>query len=223
MIKKILLIARRNDSTSKKIINFLKKKKVKLNILWSNKPNEELKINKIYDYILSYRSYYIFKKKDLKNKKTIIINFHPGPPKYRGFGCGNYAIWNKDKEYACTAHLINQKIDNGKIFDVKKFPIEDNINLNTLLKKTYQKQLLQFKKCINLILKDKNNLNTMIKKSKKYSWSKKLYTKKQLDKFYEINPKLEKIELERKIRSIKLENEKFKPYIMIHKRKFVLH
>ena len=119
--------------------------------------------------------------------------------------------------------MINQKIDNGKIFDVKKFPIEDNINLNTLLKKTYQKQLLQFKKCINLILKDKNNLNTMIKKSKKYSWSKKLYTKKQLDKFYEINPKLEKIELERKIRSIKLENEKFKPYIMIHKRKFVLH
>ena len=47
------------------------------------------------------------------------INFHPGPPEYRGVGCVNYAFFDNVKSYGCTAHRINQKIDNGPIIDVK--------------------------------------------------------------------------------------------------------
>ena len=61
----------------------------------------------------------------LKKVNKAAINFHPGPPEYRGTGCVNYALYENSKFYGCTAHLINEKVDNGKIIDVKKFNINN--------------------------------------------------------------------------------------------------
>ena len=68
--------------------------------------------------IFSFRSFYILKKEFLKKCKKVAINFHPGTPDYRGIGCINFAL-NNEKYYGCTAHIINQKIDNGKIWVLK--------------------------------------------------------------------------------------------------------
>ena len=89
---------------------------------------------KKYDVIICFRSHFLLKEKHLKAAKIAAINFHPGPPKYRGVGCVNSAILNGEKSYGTTAHLINNKIDNGKIIDVYKRSIESS-NPGSLLNK----------------------------------------------------------------------------------------
>ena len=60
----------------------------------------------------------------IKNANKIAINFHPGPPEYPGIGCTNYAIYNEDKNYGVTCHIMTDKIDDGLILSVNRFKIE---------------------------------------------------------------------------------------------------
>ena len=75
---------------------------------------EKIPIKKIskkkYSYIICFRSFYILKKNLIEKCKMAPINFHPGPPEYRGIGCVNYALYDNSKFYGCCAHIINKKI-----------------------------------------------------------------------------------------------------------------
>ena len=82
-----------------------------------------IKSKEKYDFIFSYRSPVILTQKDISLAKIAAINLHPGPPKYRGIGCLNYALYNNEKKYGFTVHLISKKIDFGKILFVKYFSI----------------------------------------------------------------------------------------------------
>ena len=57
---------------------------------------------------------------------------------FRGSGCVNYALYQNSKFYGCTAHIIDEKIDNGKIIDVRKFKITRKDSVSNVLKKTYK-------------------------------------------------------------------------------------
>ena len=125
---KIFFFGKANDIYSKKISSFLKKKFKRVSIFYSSSYGQ--KINKKIstwrgDYIICFRSYLILPIKVIKNAKIAAVNFHPGPPKYRGVGCLNYAMYNKERKYGVTAHLISRQIDKGKILMVKRFRIEN--------------------------------------------------------------------------------------------------
>ena len=84
---------------------------VNLKILWTerNKKYSLTKLkNKKFDFIISYRSSMILKNRDISIANIAAINLHPGPPKYRGIGCLNYALYNNEKKYGFTIHLINK-------------------------------------------------------------------------------------------------------------------
>ena len=220
--KKVLFFGRYKDRFSNAVYKFLLKKFNKVDCVWSKKPNEK-KVSNIYfknvDILISFRSYFIFKFKHLRKIKNLSINFHPGPPKYRGFGCANYAIYNKDKFYGVTAHLINNKIDEGKILDVKKFKIHKKISLKKLLDLTHTKQVIQFKNIINKLIKidfDKKKIKNFFLNS--YKWSSKLGTKNDLEKFYEI--KNEK-DLNLKIRATKI--GRFRAFRFNNKKKIYIN
>ena len=83
----------------------------------------KINLNTKFDFIFSFRSHYILKKKLLSDVNYGAINFHPGPPEYRGIGCVNYALYDNSKNYGATAHLIDEKIDHGKIINTKMFTI----------------------------------------------------------------------------------------------------
>ena len=97
----ILFFGRQNDEVSKKILINLKKTSNKLVFFLSNNksnyiPQKFKKIKKKqFDYLISYRSYIIFNENLLKKIKKFSINFHPGPPNYRGTVCVNYAIFRE--------------------------------------------------------------------------------------------------------------------------------
>jgi len=84
------------------------------------------------DWVFSWLSPWKLPNWVLKYAKKGAINFHPGPPKYPGIGCYNYAIWNEDKEYGVTAHLMDEKLDHGKIIHCYRFPMYGNETIETL-------------------------------------------------------------------------------------------
>lgn len=212
----VLFFGRYNEKYSKKIFFLLKKNFKNIDVIWSKTYNEKItkKLKLNYDYIFTFRSYLILKKNTLKKAKIAAINFHPGPPKYRGVGCANYAIYEKSKHYGVTAHYIKPKIDSGKIIDVVKFKISQNISLKKLLPKTHHEQFKLAKKTISGIIQDKNYLNNQIKKNLKIKWSKKIGKRKELDKFYKLNRiNITKEEYDRYLRSTLFKD--FKPCVSI--------
>ena len=219
----VLFISRKRCPYSKKIKNLLKKKSKKFYHFESNKIGEKiddkyLKLN--YDYIFCFRSFYILKKNILKKVEKASINFHPGPPEYRGTGCINYAIYENSKFYGSTAHLINEKIDNGKIIDVKKFNISKNNNISKILNKTYQMMCNQAISMINQIQINPNFIENQIEKNKIIKWSRKIKKLKDLNNFYIINRNIKKKDFLNKIRATNTPN--FKPYIELYGKKFIL-
>tara|TARA_A100001011_G_scaffold376766_1_gene439734 strand:+ start:479 stop:1171 length:693 start_codon:yes stop_codon:yes gene_type:complete len=219
----VLFFGRKNCSYSKKVKNLLQKKSKKFYFFESKKKEE--KINKKflklkYDYIFCFRSFYILKENLLKKVKNESINFHPGPPEYRGIGCVNYAIYENSKFYGCTAHLINKKIDSGKIINIRKFRINKRDNINKVLTKTYKIMTKQAIFVINQINKNPKNIKKLIKKNKNKKWSNKIRNLNYLNKFYEIKKNIGRKDLENKIRATN--TSKFKPHMFIHGRKFIL-
>ena len=159
MIKSILYFGRSNCIYSENLKRFLKKSSKKFYYVESNKMHEKIPLKKIlknqYSYIICFRSYYILKK-DLINKATeAAINIHPSPPTYRGPGGVNYAIFNNDKFFGTTCHIINEKIDAGKIIDFQKVRLLKKDTVETLLKKTYIASIAQAKRILNLLFNQK--------------------------------------------------------------------
>jgi len=212
----VLFLCRKNDKYSTLCKNYLIKKFNKVKIIQTNQSNKILLPKWKGDLILLFRSKIILKKDIIKKARIGCVNFHPSTPKYRGVGCINYAIYNNDKHFGCTAHLIeNNKIDSGKILNVRKFRLLKNISLSNLLKKTHKNLYLQFKHVVPNVI-NKKSINKLIKKTKKETWSKIYSNKQKLDNFHEIN--FNEKNLKNKIRATYL-NNKYSPYYFINNKK----
>ena len=65
-----------------------------------------------------------------------ILNIHPSLlPKYKGLNTHNRAIQNKDKYSGATVHIVNEKLDSGKIILQKKVKILKSDKEESLKKK----------------------------------------------------------------------------------------
>ena len=218
MFNKILFLNRDEDFFAKKVISKLKKKSKHLNVISTDKSKVKTKNNIKFDFIFAFRSHHILKKKLIKKAKYAAINFHPGPPEYRGIGCVNYALYEKSRNYGATAHLIDEKIDHGRIIDVKIFKIREADSVESLLNRTYKIQVKQAIQIISSLSRDPGNLKKMLKKNKEKRWSKKIKKRIFLNKFYKINKNISRVDLKRKIRATA--TKKFKPYLTLHGMKF---
>jgi len=221
----ILLFSNSNCDYSIKVKEYIKNNSKKLIFINSKKINEKIDINKLikykFEYIFCFRSYFILKKNFLKKIKSTIINFHPGLPKYRGRGSVNFSLYNKEKYFGCTAHIIDSnKIDSGPIINVKKFIINKKDNVDDILAKTYSAMTSQAIYLIDYLLK-KKNIFYLVKKNSRLKWSKKLYTTSDLENLYKLKLGLNKLEFKKIIKSTY--TEKYKPYIIYHGEKFIMN
>ena len=65
-----------------------------------------------------------------------ILNIHPSLlPKYKGLNTHNKAIQNKDKYSGATVHIVNEKLDSGKIILQKRVKILKSDSGKSLEKK----------------------------------------------------------------------------------------
>tara|TARA_X000000950_G_scaffold288608_1_gene406272 strand:+ start:17477 stop:18160 length:684 start_codon:yes stop_codon:yes gene_type:complete len=218
--KRILFLGKDKDIFSKKFITILKKKFYQVDIYLSknfnDKPRKKL-LRWKGDIIISFRNHYLLNSRMIKSAKICAINFHPGPPEYRGIGCINFALLKNEKKYGATVHLIEKKVDNGKILDVSYLKIKKNQNIDQILRNTYIAQISQLKKILKKLIYYKFEVKKLFIKKK---WSKKLYLRKNLEKLYNIKPNLGKKKFFSILRATNTKN--FKPFIYLHGCKFKL-
>jgi len=135
-----------NNAKAKGLIyanNFKIKKKV---FNFSNKIIAEKKIlsllfkNKI-ELICLAGFMKILSKSFIQRFNGKILNIHPSLlPKYKGLNTHARALKNNDKYSGCTVHLVNSKLDSGKIILQKKIKIYKNDNVKTLSKRVLKQE-----------------------------------------------------------------------------------
>ncbi len=137
---KIVLVITNNKEA--KGIYFAKKNKIKFLIInYKFKNNAEniilinLKKNNI-NLICLAGFMKIFSKKIINNYKNRILNIHPSLlPKYKGLNTHKRVLKNKEKFTGCTVHLVNTKLDSGKIILQKKIKVLKKDNESSLAKR----------------------------------------------------------------------------------------
>ena len=78
----------------------------------------------------------ILSKKFILKFEGKILNIHPSLlPNYKGLNTHRRVIGNKEKFTGCTVHLVNSRLDSGKIILQKKIKILRKDNENSLAKK----------------------------------------------------------------------------------------
>ena len=131
------------------------------------------------------------------------------------------ALLNNVKTYGSTAHLINTKIDAGKILDVSKFKVSTSDDLKAVLKKTHKIMFYQAKKILMKILSDKKNLKKFLQKNQNIKWSKNLMTRKKLDDLYKIKLPISEKSFLNKVRALQFKH--FRLIINTKKGDFIIN
>ena len=115
-IKNIVFNFKKNLLTEKKILNELKKNKIK--------------------FICLAGFMRVLSNNFIKNFNGKIINIHPSLlPKYKGLNTHQRAIENNEKFSGCTVHYVTSKLDSGRIVLQKKVIIKKKETEKTLAKK----------------------------------------------------------------------------------------
>ena len=94
-----------------------------------------------------------FLSKDFIRKfKGKILNIHPSLlPKYKGLNTHYRAIQNKEKYSGCTVHLVNSKLDSGKIILQKKVKLSKKETPSSLQKKILKLEHILYPSAISKI------------------------------------------------------------------------
>ena len=91
----------------------------------------------------------ILSKKFILKFEGKILNIHPSLlPNYKGLNTHKRVIENKEKFTGCTVHLVNSRLDSGKIILQKKIKILRKDNENTLAKKVLKLEHQLYSKAI---------------------------------------------------------------------------
>ena len=139
LIKIVLVISDNHDA---KGLDYAKKSKINnIFIRYINRKNFEnrslklLKKNNV-DLICLAGFMKVLSGYFIKKFYKPILNIHPSLlPKYKGLNTHNKAIENKDKYSGATVHVVNQKLDSGKIVLQKRVKILKTDNKKSLEKK----------------------------------------------------------------------------------------
>ena len=131
-----------SNKRNAKGLYFAKKNNIKFTIVnYKNKKNAETRILKILnqnyiDLICLAGFMKILSKRIIKKYKNKILNIHPSLlPRYKGLNTHKRVIENKEAFTGCTVHLVNSKLDSGKIIIQKKIKVLKKDNVKSLSKR----------------------------------------------------------------------------------------
>ena len=129
----------------KKVYNYNKNK------VSENRILKDLKLNDI--KLICLAGFMKILSKDFIIKfKGKILNIHPSLlPKYKGLNTHHRAIQNKEKYSGCTVHLVNSKLDSGKIILQKKVKLSKKETPSSLQKKILKHEHILYPRAISKI------------------------------------------------------------------------
>jgi len=220
-VSSVLFFGRKDDKFSKLCHEHLLELDFNVKALWSNNRGEDFQIDtsSFYDFIFCFRSYYILSEQVLSQSRYA-INFHPAPPKYPGSGGVNFALLNNDSFFGVTIHLMDKKVDSGRIIHHKKIKISTDDNVEYLLEKKNKTLFNEFKKFTqNIFTSGSEFIQESIDNSVE-KWGNFKGRINQINDLQEINIDISDEDLEKKIRCI--HTNKHPIFIRLHGRKFIL-
>ena len=140
-------------------LNFSKKYKIESRIFaYSDKQNAENQILKHLKkreikLICLAGFMKILSKNFIRNFQGKILNIHPSLlPKYKGLNTHERAIENNEQYSGCTVHLVNSKLDSGKIILQQKVKINKKDTAKTLKKKIQKNEYVLYPKAIKKLI-----------------------------------------------------------------------
>ncbi len=129
-----------------KVFNF-KEKSIAENKILKNLKNKEIKLICLAGFMK------VLSKTFIKNFKGKILNIHPSLlPKYKGLNTYRRAIKNNEKFSGCTVHIVNSKLDSGKIILQKKVKLNKKETIRNLKKKILKQEHILYPKAIKKFL-----------------------------------------------------------------------
>lgn len=139
---KIVFVCVRNDPGDEHLKELAKQQNIE--VLQNKNINSSEFISKLKlfksDIFVSLAFNQIFKKEAILLPAKGVINCHAGKlPHYRGRNILNWVLINDEKEFGITVHFVDEGIDTGDIITQETFPISDEDNYGSLLKKAYEK------------------------------------------------------------------------------------
>ena len=164
------------------------------------------------DYIISYLSRWVVPTDLLRRAQKAAINFHPASPDYPGIGCNNFALYEGAQEYGATCHHMASKVDTGAIIAVKRFPVFPDDNVETLLQRTYERQMELFFEIAGLMAEGKE---LPVSNEK---WTRPPFTRVQFNELFKITPDMSQAEIARRIRAVSYRN--WQPYVEVEGYRF---
>ena len=129
------------------------------------------------------------------NLVELALNFHPGPSNYPGIGCYNFAIYEKATTYGAICHHMHAKVDSGPIVTERLFPISADISVEKLKHKTMEKLLEIFTETLHILREERLLPSSNIK------WSRRPFTRKQLNMLTRITPDMSPTEITQRIKA----------------------
>tara|TARA_Y100000401_G_scaffold18184_1_gene12325 strand:+ start:302 stop:1096 length:795 start_codon:yes stop_codon:yes gene_type:complete len=146
------------------------------------------------DYDIGVSMLYWRKLKDLflSVPKLGNINFHPAPlPDYKGTAGYNIAILEGLKQWAATAHYVDENIDTGEIVEVSKFDFNPDKDTAQTLEKATQPILFNlFRDVLCAALTQDTKLKTIKNQGGRYISRKEMESMKEIKEGDDISRKI---------------------------------
>ncbi len=194
---RILFIGKADDHCSKMAADFVQLHFPKSRIVFSKRdlPMPADLMQWEGDILISYLAQWIIPSALLEKAKTAAINFHTGSPDYPGIGCTNFALYNGEKEFGITCHHMLARVDSGNIIAVRRFPVFPNETVFSITQRCYAEIWHLFYELMSKLLKGESLPESEEK------WTRKPYTRKQLNALCELTEDMPEEEKQRRIRA----------------------
>jgi len=141
------------------------------------------------------------------------VNFHPAPPEYPGFGCYNFAIYDRAAEYGATCHRMAAVVDSGEIYAVRRFPVDAEMNPDTLQQRTLAEMYTLFADVLETLAQGRAFEVVA-------NWTRPPTTRKDFEALREVPLGVDAGDIERRIRAFAHPNHDG-AYIRLHGHDFV--
>tara|TARA_B100000953_G_C17856304_1_gene370062 strand:- start:98 stop:682 length:585 start_codon:yes stop_codon:yes gene_type:complete len=169
-LKSLISFAKKNSSPIKitlvisnkknaKGLNYAKQNNIKtIVVIYKNKLKAEKKIlsdlSKHNIRLICLAGFMkILSKKFISKFNGKILNIHPSLlPNYKGLNAHRRVIEKKEKFTGCTVHLVNSRLDSGKIILQKKIRVFKKDNENSLSKKVLKIEHKLYPKAVKKLL-----------------------------------------------------------------------
>lgn len=125
----------------------------------------------------------------------VALNFHPGSAEYPGTGCYNFALYEGAATYGAVCHHMKAKVDTGDIVKEALFPVLPNETVESLKYRTMVSMLELFHEIIVKVA----NREELPRAPR--TWTRRAFTRKQLDALATVSPDMDADEIKRRVRA----------------------